>query len=142
MLEEFSTLSLETLPQKLLQHLLQEGAPDKLIWLYTKHGNYEVRSGYQAEKERRKNHDNSTGSTSNSVDINIWKQIWNAKTTPKIKNFIWKLCKNVVPTRCNLFKRKMADSNTCPVCQEATEDVEHLLLLCPWTRPIWFGSTL
>ncbi|MED6136098.1 hypothetical protein PIB30_052848 [Stylosanthes scabra] len=28
----------------------------------------------------------------------------------------------------------------CPLCFQDQETVEHSLLLCPWTRPIWFES--
>ncbi|XP_050386162.1 uncharacterized protein LOC126802565 [Argentina anserina] len=30
----------------------------------------------------------------------------------------------------------------CELCGEHQETVEHCLLLCPWTKAVWFGSTL
>lgn len=60
----------------------------------------------------------------------------------KLKTFIWKACKNAIPTRQNLYKRKLTNCPSCPICNDATEDVGHLLLHCPWTRPVWFGSLL
>ncbi|XP_021825770.1 uncharacterized protein LOC110766714 [Prunus avium] len=30
----------------------------------------------------------------------------------------------------------------CPICGDESESVEHMLLLCHWVEPIWFGSYL
>lgn len=122
--------------------LLPEGDPDTLIWPYSKSGLYDVKFGYHAEKSRRMKEEANKCSTFNTVDNKLWKHIWNAKVGPKIKTFIWRACKNAIPTRSNLHRRNLADNHLCPVCQEAMEDVEHLLLTCPWTRPLWFGSPL
>ncbi|OMO90725.1 hypothetical protein COLO4_18924 [Corchorus olitorius] len=40
----------------------------------------------------------------------------------------------------NLFKKKVVGNPLCIICNEKVETVEHLLLLCPWTEPIWFGG--
>lgn len=122
--------------------ILRGDEQDKLIWPFSKHGIYDVKTGYHAEKDRRRNLGNNNGTTSNAVQDNFWKQIWNAKVPPKIKTFMWKACKNALPTKSNLHIRNLTDCSLCPVCHEATEDIEHLLLFCPWTRPIWFGSPL
>lgn len=39
----------------------------------------------------------------------------------------------------SLFKKKIAQSPHCPICQNEPETLEHLFLLCPWTQPLWFG---
>lgn len=101
-----------------------------------------MKSGYHAERNRMQNSDINNCSSSFTIDTNLWKHIWNAKVNPKIRNFIWKACKNGLPTKHNLYRRGLTDSHSCPICHEKSEDVEHLLLLCPWTRPIWFGSQL
>lgn len=86
--------------------------------------------------------DSSNCSTSNVASDYLWKHIWNAKVSPKIKNLIWKACKNAIPTKHNLHRRKLTDNHQCSVCLKEDEDVEHILLTCPWTRPVWFGSPL
>lgn len=30
----------------------------------------------------------------------------------------------------------------CPICLKDQETIEHLLLLCPWSKPIWFGAPI
>ncbi|CAL5410709.1 unnamed protein product [Camellia sinensis] len=41
-----------------------------------------------------------------------------------------------------LFRRKCAASGECPICRKDDESVEHLLFECPWTKVVWFGSSL
>lgn len=33
-------------------------------------------------------------------------------------------------------------SKICPICHKEDETIEHALLLCDWTRPVWYGSQL
>ncbi|KAH0996800.1 hypothetical protein GBA52_020664 [Prunus armeniaca] len=40
----------------------------------------------------------------------------------------------------NLFKRKLSLSPICRLCGLFPETVKHMLLLCPWTRAVWFCS--
>lgn len=49
---------------------------------------------------------------------------------------------DILPVKANLYKRRIAQSNTCQICNQETETSEHTLLLCPWTRPPWFGLSL
>ena len=30
----------------------------------------------------------------------------------------------------------------CPMCGEGNETIEHVLLLCEWTKGVWFSSCL
>ncbi|XP_068319556.1 uncharacterized protein [Pyrus communis] len=41
-----------------------------------------------------------------------------------------------------LFKRRSNPNSTCPICHNQDESIKHLLLICPWVEPIWFGGTL
>ncbi|XP_057445029.1 uncharacterized protein LOC130737294 [Lotus japonicus] len=40
----------------------------------------------------------------------------------------------------NLASRRVVPGGICPICQTAEETIEHAILLCPWTRAVWFGS--
>lgn len=33
-------------------------------------------------------------------------------------------------------------SGTCSIYQQSSETLEHALLYCQWTRPVWFGLQL
>lgn len=62
------------------------------------------------------------------------------KGSNKIKHFMWKACHNDLAVKGNLHQRKLARSDCCPICYSESETMEHLLLLCPWTTPLWFGA--
>ena len=42
----------------------------------------------------------------------------------------------------NLYKRISYRSQLCLICRAHVESIEHMLFVCAWTRPIWFGSPL
>ena len=49
---------------------------------------------------------------------------------------------NAVPVGDNLYKKRTVNSPVCPVCNLEKETIEHTLLACPWTTPVWYGSQL
>ncbi|KAF7819094.1 reverse transcriptase [Senna tora] len=66
--------------------------------------------------------------------------IWKAKVQPKIRSFIWRLCKNAIPLKENLARRKLKVDNQCPMCLKDSETSEHCFIYCDRVRVIWFGS--
>ncbi|XP_054812617.1 uncharacterized protein LOC129313485 isoform X2 [Prosopis cineraria] len=55
---------------------------------------------------------------------------------------MWKALSGVLATREALFSRKCAADLLCPFCKSRSESIEHMLLLCDWSRKIWYGSPL
>ena len=115
---------------------------DRVIWPHNTTGSFTVKSGYHCLRGVSISPPSSTGSSSHLPALDLWKRLWKAKATPKVLHFVWKACHNILPTKESLFKRKCAPYPNCPICEQGPETVEHLLLLCPWTRPVWFGSHL
>ncbi|XP_062147881.1 uncharacterized protein LOC133856858 [Alnus glutinosa] len=64
------------------------------------------------------------------------KIIWIGPKSGKLKLFAWRACQNLLPTRDNLYKRKVIQDPSCPCCSYAieTEKVELLLVV---GRNIW-----
>lgn len=60
-----------------------------------------------------------------------WELIWKIKAHPRVKNFLWQLCKNCVPIRLRLIDKGVQCSSLCGICGESVEDVKHLFLYCP-----------
>ncbi|GAU33864.1 hypothetical protein TSUD_66510 [Trifolium subterraneum] len=86
---------------------------DTLVWNWEKDGAYSVRSTYHVicdEKER------SLPGPSVSRKNKVWKEIWKAPVPKKIKNFMWRLTKNILPTRANLHKKGISLDLQCPLC--------------------------
>ncbi|KAL6226651.1 hypothetical protein ACLB2K_000612 [Fragaria x ananassa] len=116
---------------------------DQFIWPGNKNGCYSVRSGYHWLHGRFSSTTNQLAiGSSHCIDLRVWKIIWNIPTLPRIRIFLWKVLLGAAPTMYNLARRRIISSSVCPICGNAEETFEHLLLLCPWVDPIWFGSIL
>lgn len=114
---------------------------DTLFWPFTKDGIYSVKSGYRRLHET-KTITRTQASSSMGIPNDCWKVIWGARVPEKHKHIMWKVYHNAIATRDNLFKRRIARDGICPICAKDQDTVEHFLLLCPWTRPVWFGSQI
>ncbi|XP_057426601.1 uncharacterized protein LOC130720036 [Lotus japonicus] len=117
------------------------GEEDKLIWPFNKSGNYCIRTGYHVARTS-KPQPPSGPSSSTSAPKDLCPTIWGCQAPQKLKLFLWKASTNSLVVKRNLFRRKMASSDLFPIWNEASETVEHVLLLCPLTRAVWFGSPL
>lgn len=84
----------------------------------------------------------SNPSSSAGIPKTIWRLIWGTNVPQKIKIFVWKACSNILPVKGNLMRRKLRREGVCPICGDSEETVEHVLLFCNWTKPVWFGSQL
>lgn len=112
---------------------------DKLIWRHTSSGSYTVKSGYlQAAKKMRPISNQPSSSFSPSKEM--WTRLWNIPTIPKVRLFMWKVVKNWIACKENLFRKKCAHNPLCPICEEENESIEHILFRCPWTKTVWIGS--
>lgn len=61
----------------------------------------------------------------------LWKTIWRANVPGKVKICVWRCCLNVLTTRDNLRKKKMALAPTCLFYDADIETINHLLRDCP-----------
>ena len=55
----------------------------------------------------------------------------------KIRNFIWQACRNVLPTKQALMRRKIVADPICERCKLDVEDAKHALWLCPKLDVVW-----
>ena len=60
----------------------------------------------------------------------------------KSKLFAWKACKNILPTKANLYHRGVIDNRTCEACALAPEIVGHLFWDCTITKEVWNLSNI
>lgn len=112
---------------------------DTPIWPNTHTGTYSVKSGYTVAMEELVSGQDPSVSNSDAFR-KLWKQVWGTRVQPKIKHFIWKALKGILPTRVNLRKKKIPVDSMCPICMRKEETVEHLLCSCDRVRAVWFGS--
>lgn len=85
-----------------------EGIVDRLIWHYTKDGMYSVKSGYNLTISLVA--DESLEVTEN------WNIIWKLNVAPKIKDCLWRIYRNVIPNKVNLFNKHIVADKWCVLC--------------------------
>ena len=56
---------------------------------------------------------------------------------PKVRNFIWRACANILPTRESLHQRRVNVDAWCELCCQQPESAGHLLWECPFARNVW-----
>lgn len=69
-------------------------------------------------------------------------RLWKAPIPNKIKNFMWRLAKNILPTRHNLQRKGIVLDTSCPLCHSEAETVEHLFMNCNLSKLALFASPL
>ncbi|XP_024636268.1 uncharacterized protein [Medicago truncatula] len=108
---------------------------DKLISKAEKNGHYYVRSAYRICIEEVINNDHLR-------KPGYWSDIWRLKVHPKVKNLVWRICRDCLPTRVKLRSRGVNCPSECVRCDDPHEDSYHLLFHCPITVNIWQTANL
>ena len=67
----------------------------------------------------------------------FWKAIWAINLPKKIQHFMWRLCRNVLPTRENLVKRSIGAPSECVICENSGESILHIFRECVYARKVW-----
>jgi hypothetical protein len=108
---------------------------DRLIWRGTVKGTFSVKSAYYIQKEWETMQE--AGCSSRQKASQVWKELWKLDVPNVDKVFFWRACKNILPTRENLFKRKIISDHSCPVCGIEEETISHILWQCPSAQDVW-----
>lgn len=66
-----------------------------------------------------------------------WKWIWKLRVPPKVCNFLWRACHDIIPTRAALFRRRVGSDPFCEFCKTAVETESHVFFNCPLFIRIW-----
>jgi hypothetical protein len=108
---------------------------DKLIWHGTSNGVFSVRSAYHMEvewQEARK-----SGPSEPGREEVVWKTCWQLNIPNAVKMFLWKAGHNIIPTKTNLFRRRVVQEAMCPICLMEEETTEHILWECITAHDVW-----
>jgi hypothetical protein len=113
-------------------------AQDKIIWAHTPTGTFSVRSAYHFLLN---NHYGDKPSPSNSSSSSgLWKKIWDLPIPPKIRHFLWRACREALPTKSNLRRQKILVDPVCNECQSSEEDILHVVWNSPVIQQVWHNS--
>ncbi|KAL6210288.1 hypothetical protein ACLB2K_015521 [Fragaria x ananassa] len=116
---------------------------DRLAWHFDKHGMYRVKSGYHVARTT----DCIAWSASSSDNTGrarrkYWSKVWKAQVPPKVRGFIWRLCRDIVPTRAALHKKFHVSDMTCVFCNKGVETGLHLFRDCSVACIFWKHNPL
>ena len=99
-------------------------------------GQFSVKSAYKIIRIQQLS--SSHSQSSNHLQSNyIWKSIWAVKVCNKIKTFIWRACRNILPTKLSLTQRKILCDVGCDFCEYGEELIDHVLLCSPYAKQVW-----
>ena len=129
----FLPFEAETILKIPLSHDLPE---DKIIWIGNSCGNFTVKSAYHLALNLMDSDGNEECSTGDPCKL-IWRKLWHLNLSPKIKIFAWRACINGLPTMEAINHRGISHSKTCPVCKNEAESLDHALLDCDFSSPVW-----
>ncbi|XP_021732105.1 uncharacterized protein LOC110698909 [Chenopodium quinoa] len=100
--------------------------PDKLIWAFSKDGEYTVKTSYML------------GKGCNLDDFHqAWVDIWKAQIIPKARNFLWRFCTGTIPIRMLLKHRHLAENDWCPWCENESKTWQHTFFDCKRIQGLW-----
>lgn len=93
--------------------------PDTLIFTFARNGVFSIKKAYQL----------ISGDRGSPTDKAFWDTIWrNSAITPKLKR--------------NPGSQNQSVPQTCPLCNGASETVEHALFWCEFAKKVWRLSPL
>ncbi|XP_059451001.1 uncharacterized protein LOC132181785 [Corylus avellana] len=75
--------------------------------------------------------------SSRSRDSELWHFLWNLPIPNAEKHFFWRACHEILPTRDNLWRRKVIDDPRCPICESKEESTFHILWQCQSAKDVW-----
>ncbi|KAL0011877.1 hypothetical protein SO802_006985, partial [Lithocarpus litseifolius] len=115
--------------------------PDKLIWAETPNGKFNVRSAYDVAMRLSKPEDKGASSDNSKMRF-FWRRLWDLPLPHKKRHFVWRACKDILPTKASLRRRNVVQDQTCDGCRVDADTISHLFWSCPQARKVWSWSKL
>ena len=106
---------------------------DALRWHHNRNGEYSAKSGYWVASEACDVAEPSAPEPTRRW----WSAIWRLHLPPKVRFFLWKVCRGWLPTTATLSHRGMEVDPRCPRCGKERESVFHALWSCRESKQAW-----
>ena len=113
---------------------------DFIAWHAEKSGIFSVRSAYNLSVNLKWRQEGQSSSSSPDGERKLWKRIWSGHVPPKVNVFIWKLAKDILPTRRAKSIRHLEPSDICTICGREPENSYHATVSC--TQAVAFRSAM
>jgi hypothetical protein len=109
---------------------------DWVAWNYENNRVFSVHSAYRLALMRTTNMDELGSSSERGGKWKVWLKIWKMLVLPKVRNFIWKMVWNGLPTNENMRYRHIADDASCELFYYGCEDTFHAVMDCPHAKAL------
>ena len=107
-------------------HIPLKEREDRWMWLFDSKGEFSVKSCYRRIRGEKVYEDGV-----------FWKRLWNLQLPGKVLNFLWRVCRGVLPTAEALVRKNVNMTKFCSWCQTEVEDEKHILFTCHFAREVW-----
>ena len=67
----------------------------------------------------------------------FWKGLWQLNIPHKVCHFAWRACRDTLPTKENLVRRKVLNDGVCELCNSGLESSCHLFWECSRAHEVW-----
>ena len=108
---------------------------DKLYWKENKAQQFTVKTTYQLAL--RLHWEVGVEHSMVKEEKSFCNRIWKMNVLLKVQNFVWRACTDILPTRTNLYCKKVPIDPLCSICGQTDETVRHALWECPMARNVW-----
>ena len=99
---------------------------DMIYWPLTQNGQYTCKNEY----------DEASQDMYSPQDSSFWKGVWSLQVPNKVKNLMWRACKNSIPTKLNLLRWAIIVDPLCDRCKSEAQSPLHALWLCNELDPV------
>jgi hypothetical protein len=104
---------------------LQPGVNDTHFWRLATNRQYSAKVAYE-------------GFFVGSVQFEPFERIWKTWAPPKCHFFLWLVEQRKCWTVDRLARRGLDHPEKCPLCDQESETIDHLLISCVFARQFWF----
>ncbi|MCH99327.1 ribonuclease H protein, partial [Trifolium medium] len=108
---------------------------DKWEWKLDKNGVFSVKSTYELVSKLL-----ITTRSTTQEQVSAFKAIWKCPAPSKVLGFSWMLLHDRIPTRVNLFRRRIIQQErdkVCVLCGDCDETSVHLFIYCQFSLQVW-----
>jgi len=63
--------------------------------------------------------------------------VWKNRAPPRVQFFVWLLMQRRIQSRSNLLKKSIITDDTCELCKDHPETVDHIVFHCPVAAAFW-----
>jgi hypothetical protein len=109
----------------LQEFFLQPEVEDTHFWRLSPTGQYSAKSAYE-------------GLFLGATNFSPWDRIWKTWAPLKCRFFMWLVAHKRCWTADWLARHGLPHLECCPLCDQADESIDHLLVACVFTRQFWF----